>query len=145
MYNILGYSTDPTFFKQDLQGNQQSFWIGLRKFECWIWSSEKPVCLDHWLDQDPEEQGGCTTCVLDQNWIGLWDLILMNHIGWVAQWTYDQIGSQVRFLVSLPILPLGVIVIRKEVTLTVLLVAITGTNNQYTMGHKTRATSWLQF
>ena len=83
------------------------------------------------MDQDPEEQGGCATCVLDYNWIGLWDLILMNQSEWLAQLTLAKKGlPRFVFLVSLPILPLGVSVIRKEAqeTLTAPLVAITGTN-----------------
>jgi len=44
--------------------NQQDFkdkaclWMALRKYECWVWNSDSPMCHTNWKDEGPAKSGG---------------------------------------------------------------------------------------
>jgi hypothetical protein len=36
----------------------ESYWIGLRKFECWVWLSDTPLCYVNWFPGEPSMLAG---------------------------------------------------------------------------------------
>ena len=45
----------------NLYGNpatNETFWIGLRKKECWFWNSNTPVCFRGWHKGYPKDGAG---------------------------------------------------------------------------------------
>jgi len=34
------------------------FWIGLRRYECWVWNSDTPVCYKNWIEKHSNKTGG---------------------------------------------------------------------------------------
>ena len=45
---------------QDDLEDDQSLWMALRKYECWVWTSDTPMCHTKWED-DSEDSGGLAT------------------------------------------------------------------------------------
>ncbi len=33
-------------------------WMGLKKFECWVWTSDTPMCYTNWIEENPNDDGG---------------------------------------------------------------------------------------
>ncbi len=43
----------------------ETFWIGLRKKECWVWNSNTPVCYKAWHKKYPKDgEGGISTAFI---------------------------------------------------------------------------------
>jgi hypothetical protein len=36
----------------------ETFWIGLKKEECWMWNSGVPQCFDGWHEKYPKDDEG---------------------------------------------------------------------------------------
>ena len=44
--------------------DQSFFTAGLRKFECWAWASDTPMCYTNWLPGEPNDKIVGEDCVL---------------------------------------------------------------------------------
>jgi len=42
---------------QDGLADSEGLWMALRKYECWVWTSDTPMCHKNW-EGEPEGSGG---------------------------------------------------------------------------------------
>jgi hypothetical protein len=43
--------------QQDFK-DKACLWMALRKYECWVWNSDTPMCHTNWKDEGPTDSGG---------------------------------------------------------------------------------------
>ena len=52
-------ATVNTFLKtQEDFSEKNCLWMALRKYECWVWNSDTPMCHKNWKDDSPSDSGG---------------------------------------------------------------------------------------
>ena len=47
-----------SFLKENDDISEDTLWIALRKYECWVWTSDTPMCNPKWESEPNEESGG---------------------------------------------------------------------------------------
>ena len=44
--------------KQSELTDKDDLWMALRKYECWVWTSDTPMCHTNWMDETSNKSGG---------------------------------------------------------------------------------------
>ena len=52
------------FLDSQKEMSKVDLWMALRKYECWVWTSDTPMCYKNWIEESPTNEGGLTIYVI---------------------------------------------------------------------------------